>query len=181
MNFFNGKSGISLICLFLSLPFPIFAKDPDVIQKLDLNRYIGKWYEIARLPNFFQKQCIQNTQTRYRMLETGAIEVCNTCLNLDRREEKAVGVAKIQDPAVSAKLSVSFFDVLGFRPVWGDYWVLGIGPNYEYSVVGDRNRHYAWILSRTPQLATEDLKDALSVLTKNGYSVEKLIYTPQKY
>lgn len=158
---------------------PVFSKDPEVINYLDLNRYTGKWYEIAHLPNIFQARCVGNSTATYRRLPDGMIEVKNECDRADGKTERVIGVARIDDKKTQSKLSVSFFEVFGARPFWGDYWVLGIGDDYQFSVVGDRSRKYAWVLSRTPTLPDADLKRALAILEKNGYQTNKLTYTKQ--
>ncbi|NBV41260.1 hypothetical protein EBR96_00605 [bacterium] len=176
---YSSRQGLRAICVFLVLwgiSGHVFGKDPQVISKLELKRYTGLWYQIAHLPNFFQKSCVKGSTAEYRLLESGYIEVCNKCKKADGSTQSVTGLARVENPPQNSKLSVSFVEVLGFRPIWGDYWVLGIGPNYEYSVVGDRSRKFAWILGRTPKLDKEMLEDALSVLKENGFDTSKLTY-----
>lgn len=163
----------------LAIAKPIIANDPVTVPKIELNRYIGSWYEIARLPNFFQNKCTRNTTATYKLLDSGLIEVCNSCTAVDGKIIQAKGVARVDDKKQNSKLSVSFFEILGVRPVWGDYWILGIADDYRFSVVGDRSRKYAWILSRTPQLSAADLSTAIGILKSNGFNTQLLITTPQ--
>lgn len=157
----------------------LLAKDPEVIPYLDINKYTGTWYEIALLPNIFQSDCASRSSAKYTRLPNGEIKVENECYTNTGAIKKVSGIARITDPKTQSKLSVSFVDFLGIRPFWGDYWVLGIGDQYQYSVVGGRDRNYAWILSRTPTLSQADLDNARSILKKNGYRTDKLKLTPQ--
>ena len=167
------------LMVILAIAKPIIANDPITVPKIELNRYVGSWYEIARLPNFFQNKCTRNTTATYKLLDSGLIEICNTCTAVDGKIIQAKGIARIDDKKQNSKLSVSFFEILGVRPVWGDYWILAIADDYRFSVVGDRSRKYAWILSRTPQLTARDLSTAIDTLKSNGFDTQLLITTPQ--
>lgn len=169
---------VALVFFLLSATH-LVAKEPETVPFLDLERYLGKWYEIAHLPNVFQASCARGSFATYRRLVNGQIEVRNECVKADGSVERIVGVARVEDKKTQSKLGVSFFEVMGIRPFWGDYWVLGIGDSYQFSVVGDRNRKYAWILSRTPKLSDTDLKAALQILSRNGFETDKLKYTKQ--
>jgi len=154
-------------------------KDPVTVDFVNLQKYIGKWYEIAKLPNWFQKSCNKGTVAEYSINEDGNINVKNSCYESDNSLNTANGLAKVVNAKTNAKLKVSFVNILGIRLFWGDYWILGLGPNYEYSVVGTGNRKYAWILSRTKELDKKLLDEAIGVLKKNGFDVNKLEYTKQ--
>jgi apolipoprotein D and lipocalin family protein len=164
-----------MIALIFSCSALIFAADPVTVERVDLSRYVGQWYEVARLPNAFEDENSVNLNALYTLNSDGTIRVENRCY-LNGKLQKVIGLARVDDPKTNAKLGVSFFDVLGFRPVWGDYWILGLGANYTYSVVGDRSRKFAWILSRTPVLAPALMAEAKAVLARNGYDVSRLIY-----
>lgn len=125
---------------------------PATVAQVDLDRYAGHWYEIARLPNRFQSRCIADTTARYTHNADGSIAVVNRCRIADGRFDEARAVARVADADSNAKLEVSFFRVLGWRPLWGDYWILMLDPDYGYAVVGEPSRRYGWILSRTPGL-----------------------------
>jgi len=124
---------------------------PTVAQ-VELDRYVGKWHEIAKIPNRFQRQCISDTTATYTRNSDGSIAVVNRCRTHGGEFDEAHAIARVADPRTNAKLEVSFFSLLGWRPVWGDYWVLALGPNYEYVVVGEPSRRYGWILARSPSL-----------------------------
>jgi len=168
---------VTLLLLFVAIP--ILAKPPITVEKLDLSRYQGKWFEMARFPNFFQKDCIKNVTAQYKILDTGFIEVINTCQGPDDSTSSVTGLAKTIDTESNAKLGVSFFDILGWRPIWGDYWVLYIDPEYQMAVVGDSQQKYGWILSRKKALPQEKLDLARAIFAKNGYDPTKIIYTTQ--
>jgi apolipoprotein D and lipocalin family protein len=140
----------------------------EVVPHLDLERYLGKWFEIAHLPFKFEDGCSQITAT-YGLTENGAVSVLNQCLK-NGKTKQSVGKAKIVDKATGAKLKVTFF-----WPFYGDYWVLKLGDNYEYSVVGAPNRRYLWILCRTPQMDNKIYNEILEFAKAKGFSVEKII------
>ena len=122
------------------------------VPAVDLDRYTGRWYEIAKIPNRFQRQCVSDTSANYARNADGTIAVVNHCRTTDGRFDEAHAIARVADSGTNAKLQVSFFSLLGWRPIWGDYWVLALGPDYEYAVVGEPGRQYGWILARTPTL-----------------------------
>lgn len=162
---------------------PKFIKDDvTTVSSVDLKRYAGKWYEIARFPNRFQKQCVGNTTAEYSLKSDGNVEVINRCLKKNGQYDDAKGKAKIVDKQSNAKLEVRFAPaVLSFIPnVWGDYWIIDLDPNYQYAVVGDPNRKYLWILSRTAEMTDATYQGILRKLEKMGYDPNKLVKTPQK-
>lgn len=118
----------------------------ETVKQVDLNRYLGKWYQVSYIPNSFQSMCVADTQAEYQ-LDGSDIRVINRCRNKDGSIEQANGIAKIVEGSNNAKLRVSFF-----RPFYGNYWVLDIDPEYQWVLVGEPGRKYGWILSRTPQL-----------------------------
>jgi apolipoprotein D and lipocalin family protein len=152
------------------------------VASVDLKRYSGKWYEIARYPNRFQKQCVGNTTATYRIKPDGKLEVLNECLTKDGTVESAKGEAKVADKATNTKLKVRFAPsfLSAFGSVWGDYWVIDLGQNYEYSVVGDPKREYLWVLSRTPELPEPAYQKILRRVQDLGFNPGKLEKTPQK-
>jgi len=152
------------------------------VASVDLKRYSGKWYEIARYPNRFQKQCVGNTTATYTIKPDGKLEVLNECLTKDGTVDSVKGEAKVADKATNTKLKVrfapSFLSSFGF--VWGDYWVIDLGQSYEYSVVGDPKREYLWVLSRTPELSEPVYQNILRRVQVLGFNPGKLEKTPQK-
>jgi len=146
------------------------------VDKVELGRYTGRWYEIARYPNSFEPGCVGVTAD-YALREDGRISVLNTCIegNLDGNVRTIEGVARVVDPSTNAKLAVSFFG-----PFEGDYWILELGEDYEYAVVGDPSRNFLWILSREPTLDEDLYEDILSRLPERSYDPERLELVPQQ-
>lgn len=143
-------------------------KDLDVVSRVDLKRYTGKWYEIARLPNRFQKGCVDTSAT-YRLLEDGSIEVLNECAR-NGKIDRIRGKAKVADKRTGAKLKVTFF-----WPFYGPYWIIGLGEKYEYAVVGTPNRKYLWILSRTPDISPQLYDSIVEDAKSKGFDTTNLI------
>ena len=148
---------------------------PTTVPHVDLNRYLGTWYEIAAFPQSFEKGCTGTTAT-YSLRADGQIDVLNRCRkgSLDGDKNSAKGRARVVDQATNAKLEVSFF-----RPFWGDYWIIDLGADYEYAVVGDPSRDYLWILSRTPTMDAAVYDGIIARLRAQEYEVERLNRTLQ--
>lgn len=154
-----------------------------VVGAIDLNRYAGKWYEIARLPNSFQKRCAGDVAATYTLRADGKIDVLNECRQANGKIKRASGVARVADKSdVNSKLKVRFAPAfLSFLPaVWGDYWIIELGENYEYAVVGDPSRKYLWILSRTPQMDAATYQNLLGRIARHGFDTSRLMKTDQK-
>jgi len=172
---------------FLFLAVMAFSKSvtasdpPETVPAVDLNRYIGLWYEIARMPNSFQKQCASGTTAEYSLLDDGRIQVVNRCYESDGSMDEAQGVARIEDIRTNAKLQVSFVRILGRNRFWGDYWIIGLDENYQWAVVGHPKRKYGWILCREPELDFELRARIDELLKKQGYDPQDFINTPPKY
>jgi apolipoprotein D and lipocalin family protein len=147
----------------------------ETVPQVDLARYVGTWYEIASYPQRFQEGCTGTTAT-YTLRSDGEIDVLNKCRkgDLDGPEDVAEGRARVVDRETRAKLEVSFFSLF-----WGDYWIIDLGPEYEYAVVGHPSRDYLWILSRTPTLDDNAYDSILSRLEEKGYPLEPLRKTQQ--
>lgn len=148
---------------------------PVPVPHVDLERYAGRWYEIARVPNRFQDQCARDVVAEYQIDEDGRIRVINSCAEEDGKMSRARGVAKIVDQETNARLKVSFVSFLGIRPFWGDYWILGLGDQYEYAVIGTPDRKYGWILARRPDPDPETLEAAWRVVEEQGYDVTRFV------
>jgi|TARA_R110002033_G_scaffold138808_5_gene177958 apolipoprotein D and lipocalin family protein len=144
------------------------------VKKVDINRYLGTWYEIARYEHFFEKGC-KNVSANYTLRDDNKIKVVNLCQKIDTNEKtKATGVAYTTNESAS-KLKVSFF-----RPFYGNYWVLMLDEEYKYALIGEPSREYLWILSRTKKLDKETLNKILDSLPALGYTKDKLIWTIQE-
>jgi apolipoprotein D and lipocalin family protein len=147
----------------------------ETVPRVDLGRYVGTWYEIASFPQSFQKGCTGSTAT-YTLREDGEIDVVNRCRKgaLDGPLKEARGRARVVDPATNARLEVSFF-----RPFWGAYWIVGLGEDYGYAVVGHPSRDYLWILSRQTTMAPERYDAIVRALQAQGYETARLVKTLQ--
>lgn len=140
------------------------------VPHVDLTRYMGVWHEIARIDHTFQKGCVKSSAT-YTLLPDGEVEVINRCVNeKDGRLREARGKAWSVDPEGNARLKVSFF-----WPFRGDYWIIDLGKEYEYAVVGSPNRQYLWILARQPVMDDIVYKGILERLANQGFAVELLV------
>ncbi|MDA3860743.1 MAG: lipocalin family protein [Melioribacteraceae bacterium] len=167
-----------LIVMFLILAMQIFAQnnkvaEPKVVDSVNLEKYIGTWYEIAKIPNRFQSDCAKNTTATYSINSDGTLKVVNKCIEDDGEIDEAEGVAIITDTLSNAKLEVSFVSFLGWRPFWGAYWVIGLDENYEWAIVGHPERKYGWILSRTKSIDDETESKIFAILEKQGYELNK--------
>ncbi len=148
----------------------------NTVKYVEINRYLGKWYEIASFYQRFQKGCVASTAT-YTLREDGDIDVLNECRlkTFDGKLKQAKGKAQVEDKVTNAKLRVSFF-----WPFWGKYWIIDLGKDYEYAVVGHPTREYLWILSRTPKMDETVLNGILERLKAQHYDLSKLNRTPQQ-
>jgi apolipoprotein D and lipocalin family protein len=144
------------------------------VSSVDLNRYAGTWYEIARYPAKFQKKCVRDVRATYTLRSDGKVEVLNQCVQADGKIKTAKGKAKIVDRTTNAKLKVTFF-----WPFYGDYWILELDPEYKYAVVGEPKRKYLWILSRSPEMDPAVYDGILERLKTIGYDPSKLMKTSQ--
>ena len=143
---------------------------PVVVENLDVERYMGRWYAIASIPTSFEQQCVQGTTAEYRLLENGKIEVTNTCYDEKGTADVAVGRAWIPNAGEPTKLKVSFVRFLGFWFFPGAYWIIDLDSDYQYAVVGHPTYRYGWILSRTPTLDTETVGGIVDRLEAQGYN-----------
>ena len=148
----------------------------QVVPHVELDRYLGTWYEIARFPFRIQEGCVA-TQATYTLLENGEIGVLNQCRKhgFEGELSTARGKAWVVDKETNARLKVRFF-----WPFSGDYWIIDLGKDYDYAVVGHPTRNYGWILSRTKNLPEETLKGIISRLEAQGYDFTKFTMTNQE-
>lgn len=147
----------------------------EVVPSVDLTRYAGKWYEIARLPNRFQRGCAGNTTATYTLRRDGKLTVQNECRKADGRPTSARGTARVADSqGPNAKLKVTFF-----WPFSGDYWIIGLDPEYRWAVVGEPGRNYLWILSREPQLDPALYERIVRRVQQQGFDTGRLLKTSQ--
>jgi len=172
---------IGLIGLMVTVSTVLFAGcayNPSlkVVPHVDLGRYGGTWYEIASYPASFQKGCI-GTKATYSLRPDGDMDVNNQCYKKGWEGEltTARGRAWIVDNTTNAKLKVRFF-----WPFWGSYWIIDLGKEYDYAVIGHPSREYLWVLSRTPQMDDVLYYEILGRVSQQGYDTSKLVKTIQK-
>jgi apolipoprotein D and lipocalin family protein len=173
-----------IIFSFLSIGSPVSGSiiqenmiDNSVVRKLDIRKYSGSWYEIARYDHFFERGLVGVT-ANYSLKDDGTIKVVNSGYknSFNGKFSQSVGKAYIPDPENEpAKLKVSFF--LFF---YGDYFVMELDKDYQWAVIGSNSDKYLWILSRTPQMKEELFNELLGKLKKRGYDVSALIKVLQK-
>jgi apolipoprotein D and lipocalin family protein len=151
-------------------------KPLETVNFVDLGRYVGQWYEIARYHHRFQEGCV-GSKANYSLRDDGKITVINECYDksFSGKLRAVKGKAWVVDKETNARLKVSFF-----WPFSGDYWIIDLGQDYEYAVVGHPNRKYLWVLSRTPSLDENVYQSILTRLQKQEYDISKLIKTDQK-
>ncbi len=173
----------SLAAVSLLAPLSTYAETttkPVAVDAIDINKYVGKWYEIAHLPMFFQRNCIANTTATYSINADKTVGVLNSCTDKKGEVISSEGVAYPQNEG-NSKLEVSFLPS-GLR--WipftkGDYWVLRVDPDYQVALVGGPSTEYLWILSRSPQIDQATYNSYLQTAKHYGYDVSKLIKTTQ--
>lgn len=151
------------------------AQAPAVVDYVDLNRYLGTWYEIASFPQKFSKGCVAS-MAEYSLESNGEIKVVNSCRQdtFDGKLREFTGRARVVDTTTNAKLEVSFFPA-----IWGDYWIIELDKKYKWAAVGVPGRTSLWILSRTPQMRKSVYKKILKRLEAKGFDTTQLEITPQ--
>ena len=162
-----------------ALVMALAVEQVQTVPRVDLDRYLGEWHEVARFPNRFQKTCASDVVATYSKLDDGRIRVVNRCKMADGKIKDAEGVARVVDTATNARLKVRFAPAaLSFLPfVWGDYWIIGLADDYSWAVVGSPDRDYLWILARRAQLDARRYDTAVAAARAQGFDVDKLVRT----
>lgn len=146
-----------------------------VVPEVDLKKYQGRWYEIARLPAYFERQCVGDVSAEYTLRSNGTVRVANSCSEKSGKRKVSKGVAKLRDAqGPASKLRVSFF-----WPFAGDYWILDLDADYRRVLVGTPDRRYLWILSRSPTLSQDTCRELLRKAAALGFDTGRMILTPQ--
>lgn len=149
------------------------------VPSVDVPRYMGTWHEIAKYPNWFQKQCVSSTQATYSLQPNGRVQVLNRCKTEKGDWNEALGEARQMGGPTSAQLKVRFApEWLSFIPlVWGNYWVIDLDPNYQWVAISEPQREYLWILSRTPEMNAPELQALLTRLVNRGFDPKRIEFS----
>lgn len=180
MNLFIAASSM----FALAVPMLVGAAElPPLttVPTVDIDRYAGVWYEIARNPNWFERKCASDVSAAYRLLPSGVVEVLNTCRQKDGSLEEARGIARPVTTNDFTRLEVRFAPgFLSFLPfVWGDYWVIELAPDYSYALIGEPKREYLWVLARSPKMNDAALQRLLDAAATHGYDPTRVVRTYQ--
>ncbi|HSI94756.1 MAG: lipocalin family protein [Methylophilaceae bacterium] len=169
------------LCLiaWLSCSVSVHAEDKlPTVDRVALERYSGLWYEVARLPNRFERECVGDITATYALLPTGMVDVLNQCRKLDGALMSARGLARSADGRSTSQLEVRFAPAwLGVFPfVWGDYWVIDLAADYSWSMVGSSDRKYFWILSRQPAMDKTQIDRLLKKAQAIGFDTKQVVF-----
>ncbi|KAL9242483.1 hypothetical protein vseg_016476 [Gypsophila vaccaria] len=157
------------------------GKDLEVVKGVDLQRYMGRWYEIASNPSFFQPRKGENTRATYSLNPDGTVHVINETWSNGKRDAIEGTAYKADANSEDAKFKVKFYvpPFLPIIPVVGDYWILALDADYQYALIGEPRRRYLWLLCRQPHMDEDTYQQLLLTATHQGYDVSKLHKTPQ--
>ena len=173
--------GVVLIGLGMATMAYAKNKPLHTVEKVELDKYLGVWYEVARKPMYFQNKCDRDVSATYTLNENGNIGVDNRCYTKDGQLNQSVGEAFIQNAPFNTKLKVSFLpESVRWLPIGrGDYWVLKIDDAYQTVLVGEPRRRYLWVLSRSAQPDQAVVKEYLDYAQSIGYDIGDVIHTKQ--
>ena len=157
------------------------TKPLHVVEKVELDKYLGVWYEVARKPMYFQNKCDRDVSATYTLNENGNIAVDNLCYAQDGKLNQSSGEAFVQNAPFNSKLKVSFLpESIRWLPVGrGDYWILKIADDYQTVLVGEPKRKYMWVLSRSAQPDPAVVKEYLDYAQSVGFDLSDIIHTKQ--
>lgn len=155
------------------------SKSLNTVDKIELDRYLGVWYEVARKPMYFQNQCDRDVSATYTLNENGNVTVDNRCYSKDGKLKQSIGEAFVQNAPFNSKLKVSFLpEAVRWLPIGrGDYWILKIDDHYQTVLVGEPRRKYMWVLSRSAQVDQATVKEYLEYAKSLGYDLSDIIHT----
>ena len=179
----RGLPGTALavpLLVALAVPLAAAAQAPPAplvpVASVDLERYMGRWHELARFPNSFQSKCTGPATADYALQPGGRVQVINRCPQAGGKVDEAVGEARRVGVAGSPKLEVRFAPAwLSWLPmVWGNYWVIDLDPAYQLAVVSEPTREYLWVLSRQPQIDAATWAALTLRLQEKGFDLSRL-------
>jgi apolipoprotein D and lipocalin family protein len=176
-----GVRAAAVLTALAALPSASPARVPAVAQGVDLSRYVGTWFEIARLPTPYQRQCAQDVTATYQ-IDGAGLRVINRCRRRNGSVAEVRGRARVADPVSQAKLRVSFAPA--FRRwlpfVWADYWILDVSPNYGLALVGTPDLRALWVLAREPSVPDASYRALLMHAAAQGYDTNRMRVTPHR-
>ncbi|MFN3295419.1 lipocalin family protein [Caldimonas sp.] len=176
-----AKASLAALLTALTLVTPSLLAQPaqlTPVPSVDLNRYLGTWYQVALYPNRFQAQCAADTAATYTALPDNRLQVLNRCRQASGEVDQALGVARVTSPStLKVRFAPAWLSWLPF--VWGDYWVIQLADDYRYAVVSEPQREYLWVLSRSPRLAPDDEQRIRAQLVAQGFDLQRLQNHPQ--
>lgn len=151
------------------------------VDHVELDRYLGLWYEVARKPMYFQNKCDNDVTATYTLNENGNVHIVNRCFDKQTKQYESIAEGFVVNEPLNSKLKVSFLpELIRWIPIArGDYWILKIDEDYQTVLVGEPKRRYLWVLSRQPHVDQAVLKHYLDYAKSQGYDIKDLIYTPQ--
>jgi apolipoprotein D and lipocalin family protein len=176
------SASVPILAMTAVLASAASSQTLEVTPSVELSRYAGKWYEIARLPNRFQNSCAGEVIADYSLLEGDQLKIVNQCRQNNGQTTYAEGEARLAGRSgPNSKLKVRFAPAwLSWLPmVWGDYWIIDLAPDYSFSVVGTPDRRYLWILSRVPQLDDAIYQRIVKQMDARGFDASRLVKTRQ--
>ncbi len=177
-SFFLFAAVLGLLAVLLANPAsagPVPDKQPlQTVSSVDLGRYMGTWYEIARTPNRYETKCKGDVVVHYELSVEGKVNLLNQCRLNDGSTNTAQGRASVVDTASKSKLKVTFF-----WPFYADYWIICLDKDYRFAVVGEPDRKYLWIISRTPYIEDATYQQILKTVAEHGYDLSKIVKTLQ--
>jgi apolipoprotein D and lipocalin family protein len=170
------RSLLATTLMAAAVPAAAASLPNQPVATLDLSRYVGQWHEIAHLPMFFQRKCVDKITATYSANADGTIAVRNACRTTNGVMESSDGVARKVDGRPAA-LQVRFAPAwLSWLPmVWADYWVVDLDTNYQWAVVGGPSRKYLWVLSRSPSMSRALFDQIRERARQRGYPVDRLV------
>lgn len=177
--FLVRKVVLTLVLTMLSAH--VNAVDVKPVERIDLDRYLGTWFEIASIPQFFQRKCVRDTRATYSAAEAALIRVENVCTRDDGGRDKIEGRARRADIDNPSKLEVTFLELFGEYRFWisGGYWVIALDADYQWAVVGHPSRRFGWVLARDRRLSPTALAEIVGRIKSQGYDACEFVVTPQ--
>lgn len=157
----------------------VYLTAPVTVPRMDLARFMGRWYEIARLPYFTERRCASNIYADYALGGDGLVYVTNSCTRHDGSQGVAQGIARVTDPPANTRLQISFRLLYGVHVFWDDFWVIGLGAAYDYALIGQATRRRGWVLAREPCPPEPAIAGWLAEFTAKGFPGEAFLRTPQ--